>query len=381
LERPKRILIIADGYSPLDRERGLVGLKGGYQIFWYSFPKADLKGLTGAIAPPMGQFRWFSFFFSPWYLKRTIQRIQPDLIHVFYAYHQLNNLVLNRFKPLVVTVMGGDVLSDQSFYGKKKWLTKKILEKVDIITSKSNFLDKVLQNIGDYANKIRRVTWGVDTKQFYPEMDVRFLRERWKIEADDLVFLSPRNCQPLYNQDLIIKAFSEYPSLHGTKKKAKLLIAEHFSDESYVKSLRALSMELGLQDKVYFIGSIPHQEMPAYFNLADVMVSVPSSDGMPQSLYEAMACESYPILWNLESYRELIQDGVNGRLVEVGDTGALGEAMCWVAAHPEHRKTAAIMNRQRIVEVADKEGQDRIVLSIYEELLKKYAKYGYPDNG
>jgi hypothetical protein len=104
------------------------------------------------------------------------------------------------------------------------------------------------------------------------------------------------------------------------------------------------------------------------------------SDGMPQLLYEAMACGSYPILGNLDSYRELIQDGVNGRLVEVGDVEVLGEAMCWVAAHPEHRKTAAIMNRQWIVEVADKEGQDRIVLSIYEELLKKYAKYGYPDN-
>lgn len=374
MERPKRILIIADGYSPLDRERGLVGLKGGYQIFWYSFPRADLKGLTGAIAPPMGQSRWFSFFFSPWYLKRTIQRIQPDLIHVFYAYHQLNNLVLNRFKPLVVTVMGGDVLSDQSFYGKKKWLTKKILEKADIITSKSNFLDKVLQNIGDYFHKIRRVTWGVDTKQFYPEMDVRFLRERWKIEADDLVFLSPRNCQPFYNQNLIIKAFSEYPSLHGTKKKAKLLIAEHFSDESYVKRLRALSMELGLQDKVYFVGPIPHQEMPAYFNLADVMVAVPSSDGMPQSLYEAMACGTFPILGDLPQYQEMIQDGKNGKLVKIGDVSALSEAMGWVSDHPEHRKVVAVFNRKRIMEIADKEVQDLIMISIYEELFQRYRK-------
>lgn len=322
----------------------------------------------------MGQSRWFSFFFSPWYLKRTIQRIQPDLIHVFYAYHQLNNLVLNRFKPLVVTVMGGDVLSDQSFYGKKKWLTKKILEKADIITSKSNFLDKVLQNIGDYFHKIRRVTWGVDTKQFYPEMDVRFLRERWKIEADDLVFLSPRNCQPFYNQNLIIKAFSEYPSLHGTKKKAKLLIAEHFSDESYVKRLRALSMELGLQDKVYFVGPIPHQEMPAYFNLADVMVAVPSSDGMPQSLYEAMACGTFPILGDLPQYQEMIQDGKNGKLVKIGDVSALSEAMGWVSDHPEHRKVVAVFNRKRIMEIADKEVQDLIMISIYEELFQRYRK-------
>jgi glycosyltransferase involved in cell wall biosynthesis len=105
------------------------------------------------------------------------------------------------------------------------------------------------------------------------------------------------------------------------------------------------------------------------------MVAIPQSDGMPQSLYEAMACGTYPILGNLETYRELIQDGVNGRFVKVGDVEALGEAMHWAAEHSEQRKTAAIINRQRIFEVADKDAQDRIVLSIYEELLKKYAKY------
>jgi glycosyltransferase involved in cell wall biosynthesis len=120
--------------------------------------------------------------------------------------------------------------------------------------------------------------------------------------------------------------------------------------------------------------NITHQEMPAYFNLADIMVTIPRSDGMPQSLYEAMACGTYPIMGNLESYRELIQDGVNGRLVEVSDVEALGEAMHWAAAHPEHRKTAAVINRQRVIEIADKNTQDQLVNSLYDELLQKYTK-------
>jgi hypothetical protein len=47
----------------------------------------------------------------------------------------------------------------------------------------------------------------------------------------------------------------------------------------------------------------------------------------------------------------------------------------WAADHEVRRKKAAITNRQCILEIADKDGQDRIILSIYEELLKKYAKY------
>lgn len=371
MERPKRILIIADACSPLSQERGLVGLKGGHQIYWYSLPKADLKDLAGTVTSPMCRIRKLSFLFSPLFLKRAIRKIQPDLIHVFYAYHQLDNLILHRFKPLLVTVMGGDILTDQNFKGKKKWLTKKILEGADIITSKSDFLDRVLRGIGNYAHKTRRVTWGVDTQRFCPGIDVRFLRERWNLELDDIVFFSARNCQPFYNQDLIIKAFAIYQSIHVGKKRAILLISELFPEESYVKRLMGLVKEVGLQDKVHFLGSVIHQEMPAYFNLADIMVAIPRSDGMPQSLYEAMACGTYPILGDLPQYQEMVEDRVNGRLVKMGDVKALSEAMSWAADHTEHRKGAALINRKRILLVADKEVQEKRVNAIYEELLRK----------
>jgi glycosyltransferase involved in cell wall biosynthesis len=355
-------------------ERGLVGLKGAHEIYWYSYPKADFRDLAGAMAPPMGRIRWLSFLFSPLFLKRAVSEIRPDLIHVFYAYQRLDNLVLCRFKPLVVTVMGGDVLSDQSFHGRKKWLTKKMLEGADIITSKSNSLDGILHGIGDYAPKIRRVTWGVDTQKFCPGTDIQLLREQLNMQGDELVFFSPRNCQRFYNQDTIIKAFAEYQSRHGTRKRAILLVAELFSEESYAKRLKSLVAELGLQGKVRFVGSIPHPEMPLFFNLADIMVAIPPSDGMPQSLYEAMACGTYPILGYLPQYQELIRDGVNGRLIKIGDAKLLSEAMSWAADHPEHRKEAAQINRKRILEVADKEAQDRLVNSIYDELIQKYAK-------
>ncbi len=371
MEERRRILIVADSRSPLDRERGFAGLKGGYQIYWYRFLKVDSSDLIGTVKPYGGRAERLSFLLSPFFLVRAIREIRPHLIHVFYAYHQLNNLVLRRFKPLVVTVMGGDILSEQSFHGIKKWLTMKILEEADIITSKSDFLDRILQEIGSLDHKIRRVTWGVDTRRFCPGMDVRFLRERFSMGPDDLVFFSPRNCRPFYRQDLIIKAFALYQSLDKGKKRARLVIAELFPDESYANRLRALVKELGLQHEVHFVGPIPHQEMPLYYNLADIMVAIPPSDGMPQSLYEAMACGSYPILGNLPQYHEMIQDGVNGRLIRTDDATALAEAMGWAADSSERRRAAANVNRSKIFEVANKEVQESQVNSIYGELLKK----------
>ena len=368
---PKRILIIADPRSTLSMERGLVGLKGGHQIYWYSFPKSGLKSLPAVASHSVRRVQWLSFLFSPFFLKRALGRIRPDLIHVFYAYQKLDNLVLSQFRPLILTIMGGDVLSDQSFCGRKKWLIKKMLDGADIITSKSDFLDEVLHGIGDYGHKIRRVTWGVDTQQFSPGKGVGLLRERLNIEADTLIFFSPRICRPFYNQHQIMEAFAIYRSSPGPKKRSKLLIAQFLQEENYVRGLRERATELGLQEHVQFVGPIPHQEMPLYLNLADIMVSIPPSDGMPQSLYEAMACGTYPILGNLPQYQEMVEDGVNGRLVKIGNVESLSEAMAWAADHPDHRKAMASYNRKRILEVADKEVQEKKVNSIYQELLGK----------
>jgi glycosyltransferase involved in cell wall biosynthesis len=373
LKNQRRILIIGNPCSPLTQERGLVGRKGGYGIYWYSAPKAELKDLNDAFSPPLNRFR-FAPLYSPLFLTKVIKNLQPDLIHTFYAYQQLDTLVIARFRPLVLTLMGAEVLPEQRFNGRRRWPIKMMLDSADIITSKSSFMDEALDKIGNYAYKIRRITWGVDAQRFRPGLDVSSLRQKWDIQQDDLVFFSPRICQPFYNQHLIIQSFAHFLNQAGSSRKAKLIVSELFPEEAYCQKLRKLVTGLNLKEHVRFVGAIEYQEMPSYFNLADIMVAIPPSDGMPHSLYEAMACGTYPVLGKLPQYHELIQDGVNGRLVTVGDINGLMEAMCSVSENLEQRKSAAIINRQRILEIADKDVQERLMISIYDELIRKYKK-------
>ena len=374
VQRPKRILVIADPESPLSRERGLVGLKGGYEIFWYSLTKAELEGVVSALTPPLRHPHWVSALSSPWFLRDVIHRVRPGLIHVHFAYQGVDNLIISQFRPIILTVMGGDILQEQRFHGVRTWLIKKILDAAEVITSKSSFMDEALNQIGDYSQKIRRVTWGVDTQKFRPGLDSRFLRERLNIQPEDLVIICPRICQPFYNKHLVIQAFASFVRQSEPRFKAKLIISELFADEAYGQYLRTLVAKCGLKEQVRFVGTIPHEEMPAYFNLADIMVATPPSDGMPQSLYEAMACGSYPILGDLRQYKELLQDGVNGRLVPVGDVRALAEVIIQSVLDPQQRKWAAVINRQRVMEMADKDVQERLVNTLYDEVWQKYKR-------
>lgn len=367
-----RILIVGNHGSPLTWERGHVGLQGGYEIYWYyllPLQRCSLEGLSGVFSPSKRLNR-FAGLLSPVFLTKVIRKIQPDLIHVFYAGHYADALVLSRFRPLVVTVMGGDILPDQAYNGPWKNLTKMTLDAADIITSKSEFLDKALMNIGDYKNKIRRITWGINMKVFSPDVNIAQLRRQWNIWEGETVFFCPRLCLPFYKKDLIIQAFGLYLR-RSVGVKAKLLVAELFAEDEYCRYLRSLVSECGVDEQVRFVGALSHSDMPTYFALADVMISFAPSDGMPQSLYEAMACCAFPVLSDLPQYHEIIKDRVNGRLVPAGDVEALAEALQWSVIHESERRRMTIANRKSIVEMADKDTQDGLVNSLYDELCSR----------
>jgi glycosyltransferase involved in cell wall biosynthesis len=56
--------------------------------------------------------------------------------------------------------------------------------------------------------------------------------------------------------------------------------------------------------------------MPRYYSLAEIAVAVPSSDGLPQTLLESMACETPNLLSKLPRYEELVLHEESAYFVE-----------------------------------------------------------------
>jgi glycosyltransferase involved in cell wall biosynthesis len=362
-----KVLVVGDVSSPLIRERSLIGRAAGHEIFLVGArgrPVADAK--VSVLPNKLATHRLIRPLVMPILLDRAIRRVRPDIIHVHYAYQALATIPLLRFHPLVASVMGGDVLPDQGYRGYRARLVRSLLEHADCITSKSPFLDGALAAIGNYRGKIRRVTWGIDLEQFQPARDTVALRRQLRAEATAVVFFDPRLAQPLYNKSVILGAFARYLALGPP---AVLIVSEFGGSTEYLTGLRARAVELGIMPHVRFVGPIDHAEMADYYSLADVTVSIPSSDGFPQTIYEASACGSFLILGDLPQYREAISHGLRARLVPVADEEALAEAFLWAVRHPEVRAEAAKRSREYAQRVADKRAEDRCVLGIYDDLL------------
>jgi glycosyltransferase involved in cell wall biosynthesis len=246
---------------------------------------------------------------------RLLLRCRPDIVHVHYAYSLYGWAAgLLGCRPLVVTVMGGDVLFEEQGSPTPigKWLTLELLRKADYITSKSHHLTEILDGFGGFAAKTERILWGVPVETFR-RVDASSLRQLLGIVAQRRVILSPKILRPLYRVDLVVEAMA---LVRERCPDAILLLTEYMPDADYRTAIKRRIDELGLAEHVLFCGQVDHTEMPAYYSLAEICVAVPSSDGLPQTLLESMACGTPNILSRLPRYEEIVHHEESAYFVE-----------------------------------------------------------------
>jgi glycosyltransferase involved in cell wall biosynthesis len=106
--------------------------------------------------------------------------------------------------------------------------------------------------------------------------------------------------------------------------------------------------EYGLQANVELLGRLDQSEMAQLLRRAQLVVSPSEHDGTPNSLLEAMASGAVPVAGDLESIREWIQDGKNGRLIDPADPNALAEAIIGSLQDDGWRSQASKQNRELV---------------------------------
>jgi glycosyltransferase involved in cell wall biosynthesis len=96
--------------------------------------------------------------------------------------------------------------------------------------------------------------------------------------------------------------------------------------------LRAQAAGLGVIDRVHFTGRVPHEAVQRYYSLVDILVYPRRSIRLtelvtPLKPLEAMAQGKVVLASDVGGHRELIQDGVTGRLFPADDAAALAQAV------------------------------------------------------
>jgi GalNAc-alpha-(1->4)-GalNAc-alpha-(1->3)-diNAcBac-PP-undecaprenol alpha-1,4-N-acetyl-D-galactosaminyltransferase len=137
------------------------------------------------------------------------------------------------------------------------------------------------------------------------------------------------------------------------------------------RSLETMRTELGLSDRVRFLGIV--KEPSTVLRQADLFVMSSRFEGFPLALIEAMACGLPTISTDCPTGpSEIIRNDIDGILVPPGDVTALAGAMDRLMGNPAERRRLAA----RAVDVVERFGTCKI-MTIWNELLARIAGATY----
>ncbi len=151
-----------------------------------------------------------------------------------------------------------------------------------------------------FKRDVNIIPTGLEIEKFYKEnfdiKEVNKIKEKYKINKNDFVLLFVGRIGKEKNIDLLINNMVD---------NTKLVIVGDGPDIDFYKELVKQNK---VEDKVIFVGKIPYNEIPIYYQLGDIFVTASTSETQGLTVIEALA-SSLPVLAiDDDSFRSVIND-------------------------------------------------------------------------
>ena len=290
----------------------------------------------------------------------------PDSIYAMRLSDKLNI-------PFIVTFYGYDATVSR----KDMWLSgnpsfyqfllneEELKKKASVFIAFSSFLQKKLLERGYPKEKIVLLNSGIDTQKFSPKTQA----------SDERYILSVGRHTEKKGIDTLLKAFARIQHKHPDISVIQVGTGKLSSE------LQALAKELGIENKVRFLGAKPNELVQDLMRGAEIFC-LPSqtakngdSEGLPLVILEA-AASAIPIVATLHSaIPDAVIDGKNGFLVPEKDHSALAEKLDILLSDCTLTKNMGEAGREFICENFDIRKQTRKLEEIYDEVIAKQLIY------
>lgn len=284
-----------------------------------------------------------------------------DLLHVHYAIPHAVCAILARQMSgkdvkIVTTLHGTDItilgydytLADAIRFG---------IEQSDAVTAVSNSLIGETYDLIRPEKKIIPVYNFVD-QRVYKKRNNDYLKNELGISPDEKVIIHASNFRPVKRVPDVVKAFR----LISEKVRAKLLLV---GDGPQLSLVSRLAEQMELQDRILFLGK--QDAVEELYSISDLFLLLSEKESFGLVALEAMACGVPCIGTNIGGIPEVITDGVNGFLTELGDVNDVAEKSVELLTNP---RLYGRFSKEAIRTVNEKFRGD-IIVKQYEEVYEK----------
>jgi glycosyltransferase involved in cell wall biosynthesis len=172
----------------------------------------------------------------------------------------------------------------------------------------------------------------VDLGRFRPAPKDEKLLEELALRRDQIIVAHASKIEPRKRPlDLVAVARQ---TRHTAANVAYVVVGEG----PLLHEMKEACRRFRVVDQFRFVGWAPYDRMPAFLNLADIVVQPSQGEGLSRVYLETMACGRVLIASDIPPAREVVRHDENGLLFETGDLHGLAEAIQLAAGDPTLRE-------------------------------------------
>lgn len=284
-----------------------------------------------------------------------------DVFHVHYAIpHTISACIARAIigrpeMPIITTLHGTDitVVGKEPSYAP---VMKFALRDSDGITTVSEWLQEETRSVFGFDGELEVIPNFIDTERFAPRADNT---TRAELASDDeFIVMHISNFRPVKRTMDVVRAFARLQEALP----ARLVFLGGGPEAA---SCRKLATELGVKDRVSFLGETP--DVTPLLAAADVFMLPSENESFGLAALEALACGVPVIATTTGGIPEVIDDAKTGYLFDIGDTASMANAMIELA---RDRAKLQKMRQDARASAAERFAVSRVV-PLYEEYYER----------
>jgi N-acetyl-alpha-D-glucosaminyl L-malate synthase BshA len=265
-------------------------------------------------------------------MAEVMTRFDLDILHVHYAIpHSISAylakmMLRDRVVPFVTTLHGTDITlvgNDRSYLP----ITRFGIEQSDSVTAVSEYLKQRTIQEFQIQRPVQVVPNFVDCNVYGPPAD-RSLRRKFA-KDDEGILIHISNFRPVKRVEDVVGIFA----LVRKKRNARLLMV---GDGPERPKAEWLANTQGIARDVLFVGK--QNDMSELLAISDILLLPSELESFGLVALEAMACEVPVIATRVGGIPEVVRDGVDGFLHEVGDVQAMADRCLSILDNPKVRE-------------------------------------------
>jgi len=187
---------------------------------------------------------------------------------------------------------------------------RSIAQEADYVICSTQQEAEILHRLYEVArHRLQVIPCGADTELFRP-LEQQEARRQLSLPSDKFIVLFVGRLEPIKGLDWLLKALRLLPS-----RAVLVIVGGDERDQGARDRILSLARALGIEDRLTLRPAIPHEQLPLWYNAADVCAIPSRHESFGMVAIEAMACGIPVVASRVGGLQETVAHGETGYLV------------------------------------------------------------------